>query len=205
MARCYQKVAPLLTLLLWVLSISDSYAQRTLPDTTSRLSVWADQLATTGDAQNQFVAANFVGSQKLTKDRIDPIRAYNPNFLVLQYHKAYGVDLGGNITDPYTWSNDIEKMQEFITAHPEYGTEEEYYLHWTTNEDPEHRIEHYWAGTLEFYLADIRHDGFSAYIVSETLRRNQVVGFDGTFFDVAYFPWYDYEPDSDPRLIAKPH
>ncbi|WP_339135476.1 MAG: putative glycoside hydrolase [Candidatus Electrothrix sp. GW3-4] len=187
----------LLTLAALFVAAQTGHAARPLPNTTSQLLVWADQLATEGAAQDQFVAENFVGSQKLTKDRIDSIRAYNPNFLVLQYHKAYGVDIGGNITDANTWSDDIATMRAYIAAYPGAGAEEDYYLHWTTTNDPAHRIEHYWAGNLEYHLADIRHAGFRAYLVEETLHRNEVVGFDGTFFDVAYFPWYDYEPDYD--------
>jgi hypothetical protein len=48
-----------------------------------------------------------VASQKLTKDRIDRIRAHNPDFVVVQYHKAYGVDQGGNIIPG-------SQMQQFV-------------------------------------------------------------------------------------------
>jgi hypothetical protein len=168
-----------------------------IPDTTAPITVWADQLTTYNDRQNQFVAQNFVASQKLTKNRIDAIRQYNPDFIVLQYHKAYGVDIGNNIVGPNEWGPDVATMNEFAAGNPQYGDLEDYYIHWTISNDPDHRVQHYWAGNLEFHLADPSHTGFRAYMIDETTKRCQEIGFDGTFFDVAYFPWYEYEPDYD--------
>jgi len=176
-------------------SIHLSESERVVPDTTNTVSIWADQINTYNDLQNQFVATNFVGSQKLTKNRIDAIRQYNPNFIVLQYHKAYGVDIGYNIVGPNEWGPDIDTMNDFAAANPQYGALEEYYIHWSNNNDPDHRVQHYWAGNLEYHLADIRHTGFRAYMIDEMIKRCREVGFDGTFFDVAFFPWYEYEPD----------
>ena len=169
-----------------------------IPDTSDGVYIWADQLQTYNNSQkNEFVAGNFVASQKLTKDRIDAIRNYNPDFIVMQYHKAYGVDIGNNIVGPYEWGLDINTMNEFAVSNPEYGDLESYYIHWTNENDPDHRVQHYWAGNLEFHLSDIRHAGFRAYMIEETMKRCEAVGFDGTFFDVSYFPWYEYEPDYD--------
>ena len=168
-----------------------------IPDTTDGVYIWADQLQTYNDRQNKFVAGHFVAAQKLTKDRIDAIRNYNSDFIVLQYHKAYGVDIGNNIVGPYEWGSDIATMDSFAAKSPEYGNLENYYIHWTNANDSDHRVQHYWAGSLEYHLADIRHAGFRAYMIEETIKRCKEVGFDGTFFDVAYFPWYEYEPDYD--------
>ena len=166
---------------------------RSLPDTRDGIYVWADQLSATSDAEDRFIAHHYVASQKLTKDRIDRIRAHNPSFIVVQYHKAYGVDQGGNIIEPNEWGPDISKLDDYIATHPEDGDEEDYYLHWTDG-GVEKRVEHYFKGHMEHYLADIRHEGYRKYMTGETMRRCREVGFDGTFFDVAYFPWYDYEP-----------
>ncbi len=168
-----------------------------VPDTAGAVHVWADQLQTYNDDQNRFVGQNFVGAQKLTKDRIDAIRQYNPGFMVLQYHKAYGVDIGNNIVGPTLWGPDIATMEEFASDHPEYGGLEDYYMHWTNDRDPEHRVQHYWAGNLEYHLADIGHSGFRSYLTEKMIERCREIGFNGTFFDVAYFPWYEYEPDYD--------
>jgi hypothetical protein len=172
-----------------------SQRSRAIPDTTQTVSIWADQLNTYNDSQNRFVAANFVGSQKLTKNRINAIRQYNADFIVLQYHKAYGVDIGDNIVGPNEWGPDVATMNEFAASNPQYGDLEDYYIHWTSVNNPDHRVQHYWAGNLEFHLADVHHTGFRDYMINETTKRCEEIGFDGTFFDVAYFPWYEYEPD----------
>ena len=168
---------------------------RSLPDTRDGVYIWADQLDADTDAENRFAALHYVGSQKLTRGRIDRLRAHNPGFVVVQYHKAYGVDQGGNVIEPNEWGPDISKLDAYIAAHPEDGAEEEYYLHWNDGSG-EQRVEHYYRGHMEFYLADIRHEGYRKYMTSETLRRCREIGFDGTFFDVAYFPWYDYRPQN---------
>ena len=191
-----KQMAALLTTTCLLLYSTGSYGQRVLPDTTGQLMVWADQLATSSPGQDQFVGENFIGSQKLTKNRIDPIRAHNPNFLVLQYHKAYGVDIGNNITDENTWSSDIEQLRAWILVEgtPDYGvTEDDLYLYWEDTHGS-HRIAHSWENQLEYHLADIRQLAYKNYVVDETIRRAEVVGFDGTFFDVAHFPWFGYDP-----------
>lgn len=176
-----------------------SYAEtsRTLPDTASTISIWADQLGfTAGDKITaKFIADHFVGSQKLTKNLSDAVRFYNPNFLLLQYSPAYGTQLVNNITEPNKWSPDIDVMRKFVADNPSYGPEEDYYMHWTNTIDDQHRVQHYFSGVLEFYLADIRHAGYRQYLKTETLRRMRDIGFDGTFFDVGYFPYNAYEPD----------
>src|ERR1035437_9677654 len=59
---------------------------RTFPDTTSTIGVFVDQLpGGMSAAQNQFAATHYAGTQKLTTNLIDPIRAYNSNFIMLQY------------------------------------------------------------------------------------------------------------------------
>ena len=172
---------------------------RRLPDTKRGVHVWADQLHydRSNRGIHRFVAENFVGTQKITRDRIDPIRAFNPDFVVLQYHPAYGSGLNENITDALTWSQDVAELQRFVARNPRYGPEEQYYIHWTRTEDPAHRVRHYWRGIHEWNLADVTHPGWQHYVIEESIRRARVVGFDGTFFDVAHEPLYGYEPDAD--------
>src|SRR5450759_468771 len=58
---------------------------RTVPDEWDRIGIWVDQLGNLTSAQMQFAATHYVGTQKQTTNLIDPIRAYNPNFLMIQY------------------------------------------------------------------------------------------------------------------------
>ncbi|MFN8597857.1 MAG: putative glycoside hydrolase [Anaerolineae bacterium] len=63
---------------------------RPWPDTTNGIYVLNDQLATwsMSEAQFQFAATHYVGTQKVTRDQARHLRQYNPNFLVLHYRLA---------------------------------------------------------------------------------------------------------------------
>jgi hypothetical protein len=62
-------------------------AQRPFPDTTNGIFVFNDQLATwdMSEAQFQFAATHYVGTQKVLRDDARHLRQYTPNFLVLHY------------------------------------------------------------------------------------------------------------------------
>ena len=66
---------------------SSAPAARSFPDTTDGIFVFNDQLATWDmtEAQFQFAATHYVGSQKLIVSATRHLRQYNPNFLVLHY------------------------------------------------------------------------------------------------------------------------
>jgi hypothetical protein len=62
---------------------------RSSPDTSAAIGVFADQLPGGLSAeQTRFAATHYVGTQKLTLDLSRPLRAINPNFLVVHYHLA---------------------------------------------------------------------------------------------------------------------
>src|SRR5262249_29151634 len=96
------------------------------PDSWSTIAVLPDQLPNgMTDAQIDFVAQSFVGSQKLVLSISGPIRAKNPGFVVLHYHLAMwqsapGVDF---ILDGNTWSNDypMVDMHESWFWHNQQG------------------------------------------------------------------------------------
>jgi hypothetical protein len=71
-----------------------SGSSRTFPDTTDGIFVYSDQLDTSSasEAQFQFAATHFVGSQKLLPGDAAHLRTYNSNFLVLHYR--LGLALG---------------------------------------------------------------------------------------------------------------
>ena len=66
---------------------------RTWPDSTSRILVFNDQLDTDGmsEAQFQFSAQYYVGCQKILRDAVRRLRAYNSGFLVLHYRLGQGL------------------------------------------------------------------------------------------------------------------
>jgi hypothetical protein len=175
-----------------------SYA-RNLPDATSKVLVFSDQINDNPGSPNFIFAANhYIGMQKIDKGKIDAYKLINPDFIAVQYHKAYGVDLGDNITNAYSpyWNRDCDSLYAWQKRNPQYGPLENYYLHTGNQIDSAHRIEHIWDNVNEYWLADIRQEGYKKYIAEETARRCKDIGFDGTFYDCAYFPSYGYIPEN---------
>jgi hypothetical protein len=169
-----------------------------LPDATSRTLIFSDQLnETPGSANFTFNATHFIGTQKIDKERITAYKAINPKFIVVQYHKSFGVDLQQNITSatPPYWNNDCDTLYSWIKNHPSYGSKESYYQHYSSTADSSHRIKHYWNNVNEYYLADLRHAGWRQYVAETNVWRCEKIGFDGTFFDASYFPSWSYEPE----------
>ena len=83
--------------------------RRAFPDTSETIEILADQLpGTLTAAQQRAVVDHFVGTQKLTLDQSEPLRALKPGFLVLHYHLAIWQQApGGNfIVDGRKWGND---------------------------------------------------------------------------------------------------
>jgi hypothetical protein len=72
---------------------------RAFPDTSSRIAVFNDQLDLRGvtQAQLQFAASHYAGSQKLTLGDARRLRALNPGFIVLHYR--LGQALGHSVPD----------------------------------------------------------------------------------------------------------
>jgi hypothetical protein len=183
---------------LLLLSIHMSYAYE-LPDATSRTLIFSDQLNdAVGSANFMFNATHYIGMQKVDKERIAAYKAINPAFIVVQYHKSYGVDLQQNITSaaPPYWNNDCDTFYAWVNRNPSYGDRESYYLHYSNTADSIHRIKHFWNNVNEYYLADVRHAGWRQYVAEVNVWRCQNIGFDGTFFDASYFPSYGYDPEN---------
>jgi hypothetical protein len=140
------------------------------PDTTAIIAVLADQLPTLTAAQQQFAATHFVGSQKLTLDLSAPLRAINPDFLVLHYHlsiwqSAPGVDF---IVDGMTWGND----------YPMVDTHESWFFH-----NPQgQRLASTADGKL---LMNLNDPGFAAYWLSSIEQQVAAGQYDGVFADSA--------------------
>jgi hypothetical protein len=70
---------------------SPASALRPIPDTSSSIHVWNDQLPDTMTAaQIRFVASRVDGTQKVSRQTARALRARNPGFLVLHYRLAIG-------------------------------------------------------------------------------------------------------------------
>lgn len=172
---------------------------RPLPVTTSGIQIFADQLTDgLSDAQNRFVAEHMVGVQKMTQQLTDPIRDYNPAFLVLQYRLTYGLSSVFNITDLNTW--DLDTLEPSYPGSDPRKTAEAYYYHHQGS-----RVLH----ADSYALADIRNGDWRDYQIRELLRRMPTNDFDGVFLDTAHiridgftpYNWYEGYCNPDIRVL----
>lgn len=67
-------------------------ANRYIPSTKRFNLVWADQWFGLSSAKIQFVAQNYVATQKIFANQVSDYRAFNPNFLCTIYHLANGLN-----------------------------------------------------------------------------------------------------------------
>ena len=90
-----------------------SASGRIFPDTSTRIGVLTDQLpGGMSAAQERFAATHYVGTQKLSLNLSRPLRAINPQFLVLHYHLAMwqSAPRVNYIVDGNRWSNDYDEV-----------------------------------------------------------------------------------------------
>ena len=170
---------------------ADPHFQRRLPDTNDRIHVFYDQLHNhLSDAQYAFVARHADGSQKLTRNVSERIRAVNPDFVVLQYRLAFGLSAEHNITDENTWSRDTIEPDDVALAGDPRQTREDFYLHVPAGSDT--RVQH----EDNYWLADVRNEAWQTYHIDELMRRMPQNAFDGVFLDTAHVRWDGLSPDT---------
>jgi MYXO-CTERM domain-containing protein len=176
-----------------------------LPSTRRYVLVWPDQLIPDGagggtaysPALMQWVVTHYVGTQKLFQSQIDSYRALNPNFLVLTYHLAFGLNGAdqtnpvGNITGPNKFGQeDTDTFTPWVAASG--VTRENAYQHSATPASKSTRVSY----PDPYWLMDIGSTEWQSYMKTTLLAwaafpTTKATGF---FFDVAFPPWYNYSP-----------
>jgi len=176
-----------------------------LPSTRRYVLVWPDQLIPDGAGGNpaysaalmQWVVTHFVGTQKLFQTQIDSYRAINPNFLMLTYHLAYGLN-GADQTNPVgniTGANhfgqeDTDTFTPWVASSG--ATREKAYQHSATPASSSNRVSY----PDPYWLMDVASTEWQTYIETTLLAwaAFPTTKSDGFFFDVAFPPWYNYSP-----------
>ena len=80
---------------------------RSFPDSSGQIMIFTDQLPSQPTtAQWNFIASNYVGTQKELLSWTQKVRQLNPNFIVLHYQLAVGCGTAQFI-DGNTWTNDF--------------------------------------------------------------------------------------------------
>lgn len=184
----------------FIVSIPEIVSARTFPSTKDKaVSVFADQLPVQemNDAQIRFVSEHYVGTQKLYKNQIEKIRAYNPDFLMLHYRLAQAAgeapgiahdseadgSLNGNIFSAEEWDKNLQQKDWFI------------------RDSAGNRIKNSEWNWYPFDLArssDLRNQ-IADYWTSRVKKEVAATQSDGVFADSYGIPFGPWSPDSAPK------
>jgi len=190
--------AACLTLLL-MCGVSGAFSPaRTFPDTSDGVHVFVDQLpGGLSTAQKQFAASHYAGTQKQTSGLIDAIRAYNPDFIMIQYRLAVRESDAAFIHRD-TWTNDWA----VVDAHED----------WFVHDNQGNRVYQLYAGWLEEYCMDIsgringnQGNGWKEYVASEMIIDAQASHADGIFGDSTHLPYAVPSSLWDSPIGGPPH
>jgi hypothetical protein len=138
-------------------------ARRPIPDTTAAIHVWDDQLPDSmSDAQIRFVATHVDGTQKVSLQTAQRLRAIDPGFLVLYYRLGIG---DGPV--PFRLGNRWASDYSTVTRHQSWfwhadgrrvlNTQSDWYVM-----NPDSGWRSYWAASVLKNAAELGDDGVFA-------------------------------------------
>lgn len=165
-------------------SVTPASALRPIPDTTSAVHVWQDQLPDSmTDAQLRFTARHVDGTQKVSLQTARRLRAINRGFLVLHYRLGIG---DGPV--PFRigtgWSSDYGQ----VTHHEDWfwhqGGRRVHQVQWNWYlMNPDSGWRQYWAGRVRYEASLLSDDG----VFADSLSVPQYLGADGFSPPLQYF------------------
>jgi hypothetical protein len=146
-------------------------ARRPIPDTSAAVHVWDDQLPDSmTDAQVRFVARHVDGTQKVSRQTAERLRAVNPGFLVLHYRLGIG---DGPV--PFRIGEEWASDYGSVTRHES----------WFWHQDGRRVFQSQWG----WYLMN-PDSGWRRYWGSRVLYEASLLGDDGVFADSLSVPQY---------------
>jgi hypothetical protein len=162
-------------------------AQRPIPDTSGGIFVWNDQLATWNmtEAQFQFAATHYVGTQKVLRDDARHLRQYNPNFLVSHYRlgQALGHSIPNASCQPTTNYLSIIDGNQWIQEWPgDPNVQENWFFHWNAS-----RVFNCTGG---HYLMELNDTGWRSWWSGQIITQLQDNEDDALFGDSYSIPNY---------------
>lgn len=164
-------IAPALAALAALGAPAAALARRPIPDTSAAVHVWNDQLPDSmTPAQIRFVAEHVDGTQKVSRQTAEQLRALRPGFLVLHYRLGIGDGpVPFRIGD--RWASDYGS----VTRH------ESWFWH--------QRGERVYQSQWGWYLMN-PDSGWSAYWAHRVLYEAALLDDDGVFADSLSVPQY---------------
>jgi hypothetical protein len=156
---------------------------RPFPDTRDGIYVFNDQLGTwqMSEAQFEFAANHYVGTQKIFASDIRRLRAHNPDFIVLNYRLGLGLgyqETNANCTPSGAWIEVIEG-ERYLQEYPQNPLDEWFFI-WQ-----DQRVLFCDWG---WYLMEIDNPSWRQYWSTEVLRQLQANTADGLFVDSLSVP-----------------
>lgn len=180
------------------LSVTVSESQKIIhvfPDTMDGIHIFSDQLAVweMGEAQFEFAAKHYAGTQKVFASDARRLRSHNPNFVILNYRLGLGLgyqNVSGDCEPNGTWLEVIEGEKR-LREYPEDPPDEWFFK---------------WEGQRVFfcewgwYVMDISNESWREYWTGEVLRQIQTNAADGVFVDSLFPPNYYGSDKFKPNL-----
>ncbi len=153
------------------------------PDTREGIHVFNDQLATwnMSEAQFEFAALRYAGTQKVFASDIRRLRSHNPNFIVLNYRLGLGLgyrNVIGDCEPEGEWIQVIEG-EKWVREFPDDPPEEWFYWY-----DGQQVFFCDWG----WYLMDLADPSWKGYWKDEVLRQFHSTKADGVFVDGLFLP-----------------
>ena len=172
---------------------------RSLPPTIEGIHVFNDQIDVhnLSDAQVAFAATHYVGTQKLTRQAAQRLRAYNPNFIVLHYRLGLGIGYraANDACQPTGESLSIIHGDEWVQEWPgDEALPEAWFYHHV-----DERV--YWCA-WGWYLMDVDHPDWRDWWLEQVLQQIADNDNDGLFADSVTVPNYLGYDDWQPALPA---
>jgi hypothetical protein len=194
-------LAVIIAVALAVAAQADSFSpQRQFPTSWDHVQVFVDQLdggPTT--AQKQFAASHYAGTQKQTSNLIDAIRAYNPNFIMLQYRLG-SRESGEQV--PFIHNDSWSSDWATINAHQD----------WFVHDSQNNRVYQLYGGNIHEYVMDISGtingnttNGWKEYWSTQVQADVIASHGDGVFADSTHLPYAVPSDLWDSPIGSPPH
>lgn len=188
-------VGVVLTMPLAVTTADVSGIIHPFPDTAQGIHVFNDQLAVweMSEAQFEFAASHYDGTQKVFASDVRRLRSHNPNFVILNYRLGLGLgyrNATGNCESNGEWLEVIEGEKR-LREYPEDPPDEWFFK---------------WEGQRVFlcdwgwYVMDVSNPSWREYWSGEVLRQLRTNAADGVFVDSLFPPNYYGGDKFDPNL-----
>jgi hypothetical protein len=168
---------------------------RTFPNTLENIHVFNDQLDVweMSEAQFEFAATHYAGTQKVFASDARRLRAHNPNFIILNYRLGLGLgyqNITGDCEPNGKWLEVIEG-EKWVREYPENPPDE-----WFFKFGGQRVLFCDWG----WYLMDISNTSWREYWAGEVLRQLHANAADGIFVDGLFPPNYYGGDRFDPNL-----